>query len=126
MKTVLAIALGGALGSVLRHFMNTAVAGLAKTQFPWGILAVNVMGCFLMGAAVAVFASLWNPSQEIRAFLTVGFLGGFTTFSAFALDSMGLWTSGDAKGMILYVMASVVLSIAAVFSGSFVVWRFFA
>ncbi|MCC7304917.1 MAG: fluoride efflux transporter CrcB [Alphaproteobacteria bacterium] len=126
MKTIAAIALGGALGAVARHFMNTGVASFVKTPFPWGTMSVNVLGCFVMGVLVAVFAGSWNPSQEARAFLTVGFLGGFTTFSAFSLDAMGLWTTGDVKGMLLYVAGSVVLSLAAVFLGSFVVWKFVA
>lgn len=126
MKTIVAIALGGALGSVIRHFMNTGIAAFFKAPFPWGILAVNVLGCFVMGVLVAVFAGVWNPPQEVRAFLTVGFLGGFTTFSAFSLDAMALWTVGDMRGMAVYVLGSVALSIAAVFLGSFVVWKFVA
>lgn len=126
MKTVMAIALGGALGSVARHFMNAGLSGFFKAPFPWGILTINVLGCFFMGALVAVFASAWSPSQEVRAFLTVGFLGGFTTFSAFALDATGLWTIGDMRGMMIYVLGSVVLSIFATFAGSFLIWKFLA
>jgi fluoride exporter len=126
LKTIIAIGLGGALGSIARHFMNTGIATLVKTPFPWGILVINVVGCFLMGALIAVFAGIWNPAQEVRAFLTVGFLGGFTTFSAFSLDAMQLWTAGDMKGMLLYVAVSVVLSIAAVFAGSLIIWKVLA
>lgn len=125
-KTVIAVALGGAMGSVSRHFMNTGISAVMKTPFPWGIIAVNVLGCFIMGVLVAVFAGASNPSYDLRAFLTVGFLGGFTTFSAFSLDAMNLWTAGDMKGFALYVAGSVVLSIAAVFAGSFVAWKFIA
>ncbi len=126
MKTILVIGAGGALGSMLRHLLNTAIAGWVRGPFPWGILAVNVLGCFAMGALVALFAGAWNVSQEARAFLTVGVLGGFTTFSAFALDTMGLWTVGDSKAALAYVSASVVLSIGGAFFGSFVVWKFIA
>lgn len=124
MKMILAIGLGGALGALSRHFMNTGIAAFLKAPFPWGTLCVNVLGCFVMGVFVAVFAAFGNPSQEVRAFLTVGLLGGFTTFSAFSLDAMTLWTAGDIKGALLYVTASVVLSIAAIFLGSFIVWKF--
>jgi CrcB protein len=124
MKTIVAIALGGALGSVVRHFMNNGISTLAKGLFPWGIMGINILGCFIMGFLVAIFAGIWNPPQEVRAFLTVGFLGGFTTFSAFSLDTMSLWTSGHTQDAIAYVLGSVVLSIAAVFLGSFVVWKF--
>lgn len=126
LNTVIAVGMGGALGSIARHFMNTGISVLIKTPFPWGILVINVLGCFVMGVLVAVFAGAGNPSQDMRAFLTVGFLGGFTTFSAFSLDAMNLWTSGDAKGFALYVTASVILSIAAVFAGSFIAWKFVA
>ncbi len=126
LKTALFIGLGGALGSIARHFMNTGVSALVKSDFPWGIMAVNVLGCFIMGVLVATFAGNWNPSQDVRAFLAVGVLGGFTTFSAFSLDAMTLANSGDVKGMTLYVVGSVVLSIGAVFAGSFIAWKFIA
>ena len=126
LKTALIIGLGGGLGSMARHFMNTGISALFKSGFPWGILIVNIVGCFAMGALVALFAGFINVSQETKLFLTAGFLGGFTTFSAFALDTMSLWTSGDVKGAILYVTASVTLSILAVFAGSAIVWKFSA
>lgn len=126
MKTIAAIALGGALGAVARHFANAGVTAWLKAPFPWGIMAVNIVGCFVMGALVAVFAGAWSPSQEMRAFLAVGVLGGFTTFSAFSLDFMNLWTGGDIRGAFLYAMASVALSLLAVFLGSFVAWKLIA
>jgi CrcB protein len=79
-----------------------------------------------MGLLMAVFMTLWDPAPEIKAFLTVGFLGGYTTFSAFSADTMTLWTQGDAVATAAYVIASVTLSIAAVFLGSFIVWKFSA
>jgi fluoride exporter len=126
LKTVIAIGLGGAFGSIARHFMNSGLSAIVRTPFPWGILAINVLGCFAMGVLVAVFAGAGNPSQDMRAFLTAGFLGGFTTFSAFSLDAMNLWVSGDVKGFAIYVSASVILSIAAIFAGSFIAWKFIA
>lgn len=123
-KTIAMIALGGALGSVIRHFFNNSILTLVKTQFPVGIVAVNVLGSFLMGMLVALFAVSWNAPEHIRLFLTVGILGGFTTFSAFSLDTMLLWSRGDAAGAVLYVALSVILSIAAVFFGSFLIMRY--
>lgn len=125
-STIAVIAAGGAAGSVARHFANTGLSALFKTSFPAGILIVNVLGCFLMGVLVALFAAKLNVPQEGKLFLTVGFLGGFTTFSAFSLDTMNLWTRGDVTGAVLYVLASVILSILAVFAGSWIVWRFFS
>ncbi len=126
MKTILAVALGGALGSVLRHLTNAGIGTLLPASFPWGTLTANVLGCFVMGLLMAVFMTLWDPAPEIKAFLTVGFLGGYTTFSAFSADTMTLWTQGDAVATAAYVIASVTLSIAAVFLGSFIVWKFSA
>lgn len=117
MKTVLAIACGGALGSVLRHFVNEGVTRLAGTGFPWGILAVNVAGSFIMGVLVSLFAHLWQPSQAVRALLTVGILGGFTTFSTFSLDTAALLDRGDVPAATFYVGGSVVLSIMALYGG---------
>lgn len=125
-STIGAIAAGGALGAVMRHLLNTGISSYLGESFPWGTLVVNVIGCFIMGVLVAVFANSWSPSQDFRAFLTVGVLGGFTTFSAFSLDTMLLWTQGNMGGAFAYVMASVIFSITAVFVGSFTVWKFFA
>jgi fluoride exporter len=125
-STIGLIAAGGALGAVARHFANNGIGAVLPAGFPWGIMLVNIIGCFIMGMLVALFASSWNTSQDVRAFLTVGFLGGFTTFSAFSLDTMNLWTKGDMTGALVYVLGSVVLSILAVFAGSWLIWKFAA
>src|SRR3546814_19075285 len=78
-----AIAFGGALGAVARHLAVGQVALWAGPGFLFGTLAVNVVGSFAMGAIVELSALVWSPSPELRAFLTVGFLGAFTTFSTF-------------------------------------------
>src|SRR5262245_20778256 len=116
--TIGAIPGGGALGALTRHFVNNGLGVPTPVPFPWGILAINVIGSFLMGILVGLFAGSWNPSQDMRLFLTTGFLGGFTTFSAFSADAMALWQRGDMPGAALYVTASVVLSLVAVFFGN--------
>lgn len=122
-KTIAMIALGGACGSVIRHLMNGGISVLLKTDFPAGILFINVLGSFFMGMLFAAFTFLWSPVDDVRMFLTAGVLGGFTTFSAFSLDAMQLWSRGDAAGAMLYVILSIGFSIAAVFAGSFLVMR---
>jgi CrcB protein len=117
----LAIAIGGGLGSLARHFMSTAVQTVSGSAFPWGILAVNVLGGFLMGLVVELSALRFSLTLEARAFLTTGILGGFTTFSAFSLDTALLIERGDWTGAALYVTASVALSIAALFIGLWLV-----
>ena len=117
MKTVMAIALGGALGAVARHFISHWSVVALGNGFPWGTLTVNVVGCFALGVVVEVMALVWSPAAEWRAFLTVGVLGAFTTFSAFALDISILQERGEMLQAILYVTVSVAGSIAALFAG---------
>lgn len=114
---ILAIAAGGAIGAVLRYLFGTGVALVLGSNFPWGTLGVNVLGSFIMGALVTYFALSFNPSQELRAFLTIGLLGAFTTFSAFSLDAFQLWERGAMAEMIGYVLASVLLSISGLIIG---------
>jgi len=113
MKIVLAIALGGATGAVLRHLTAQFVQQTMPGDFPWGILAVNIIGCAIMGALVESFALAWSPSAAMRAFLTVGMLGALTTFSAFSVDVVlmierGAWAIAGG-----YIVASVLLSVGA-------------
>ena len=121
MGTVIAIALGGALGAVGRYAMSSQITQWIGPGFPWGILLVNVAGCFAMGVLAELGALTLNLSPEMRAFLTTGILGGFTTFSAFALDSAVMIERGDWISTAIYVAASVVGSIAALFLGLAVV-----
>ena len=121
---VLSIAAGGAIGSVLRHFAGVRALAMFGPAFPYGTLFVNVIGSFVMGVMVALFAHLGNPSQEMRAFLTVGLLGGFTTFSSFSLDAATLYERGQIGAAGLYIALSLILSLAAIFAGLFIVRSF--
>lgn len=117
MGTLLAVAAGGALGAMGRYLVVTGFVRLLGTGFPYGTLAANVAGSFLMGVLVAVAAQTGAVSNEMRAFLAVGLLGGFTTFSAFSLDAAILAQDGRLGAAALYVAASVAVSIAALFLG---------
>ncbi len=117
MKTILAVALGGALGSVMRYGVNIGSVKLLGAGFPWGTLFVNIAGSLAIGVLTEIFAQLWQPSPEIRVFLVTGLLGGFTTFLAFSLDAANLWQGGATAQALTYTFASVVLSIAALFVG---------
>lgn len=123
MHAALAIALGGALGALCRHYMNIAIGQFANMTFPVGIMSINVLGSFLMGIMIAVFAHYWNPPQDIKLFLLTGFLGAFTTFSVFSLDVMTLWSRGAMGEALLYIAGSVVLSVLAIFAGSGLVMK---
>jgi fluoride exporter len=115
-QVVAAIAFGGALGAVARYGVVSLVGHWAGTGFPFGTLAVNVAGSFAMGLIVELSALAWSPSPELRAFLTVGFLGAFTTFSAFSLDAALLYERGELALSAVYIMVSVVLSVGAFFA----------
>lgn len=124
MQTVIAIAAGGAIGAVARHFLNSGMSQMLGTGFPYGIMLANVLGSFLMGVLVSVFAHFWEPSQAMKAFLTVGFLGAFTTFSAFSLDAALLFERGAYGATAFYVAGSVILAVAGLFAGMMIVRMF--
>ena len=113
------VALGGGIGAGLRHGVNLAAARYLGAQFPWGTMTVNVAGSFLIGVLAAWFAFRGEraSTQSLRLFLTTGILGGFTTFSAFSLDFAQLSLRGDMLLAAGYVVASVVLSLLAIFAG---------
>ena len=117
MKTVLAIAAGGALGAVARYYVSIGTGVVLGTAFPWGTLVVNLIGCFAMGVLVELMAITWSPSAELRAFLTVGILGALTTFSAFSLDVALLHGRGEMLLGGIYILASVAASLGGVFGG---------
>lgn len=120
MINVLAVAAGGAAGSVARYLLMGRVAQWLGTGFPWGTLAVNVIGCAVYGVLIELFARVWLVGGETRALLFVGFLGGFTTFSAFSFDVFMLYERGALAAAIGYVLVSVVGSILALFAAVFV------
>lgn len=116
MGSYLIIFTGAGLGGMARHGVNMTASRLGYA-FPWGTFAVNVTGSFLMGMLAAWFALRTGVPQHVKLFLTTGVLGGFTTFSAFSLDAALLWEKGAFGPFTLYVLASVVLSVAGLFAG---------
>lgn len=125
MSTYLWIALGGALGSMARYACSGLVAGWTGDAFPWGTLLVNVVGSFVIG----LFAALTGPegrlpvALELQRFVMVGVLGGFTTFSAFSLQTLALMQQGQLARAGLNVIGSVALCLAAVWLGHLVATR---
>lgn len=117
MKLLAAIAIGGAIGALGRHFAAASVAAWLGLGFPWGTLTVNVAGSFVMGALVETMALVWSPGIELRALLTVGILGAFTTFSTFSLETVMLYERGEAVLAAVYIGASVILSVGGLFAG---------
>jgi fluoride exporter len=118
---ILAVAIGGSLGSVARYLVGILSGRLLGINFPSGTLIINVTGSFLIGLLIGLFALRWNPSEPVRVFLTVGICGGYTTFSTFSLDTFYLWERGEVAATAAYVLGSVFLSIAGTCSGIYLV-----
>jgi CrcB protein len=127
LNRILLIALGGATGSVARYWMSGLVQTLARSEtFPFGTLAVNVLGCFVIGLLSYLADSRGAFTADTRAFLTVGLLGGFTTFSAFGNETINLLLDAERWLASLNVVAHVVVGLGAVWAGrvtAFSIWR---
>ena len=114
---VLMVALGGAVGSLIRYFVAGTIQPAWWQGFPFGIFVVNITGGLIMGLITGLVALKLNMTPEMRAFLTTGVLGGYTTFSTFSLDSAMLMERGAYAQAGAYIVGSVVLSILALFGG---------
>ena len=112
LSSLLQVALGGAIGSSLRYLSNVGAMRWIGPGFPWATLFVNILGSFVMGLIVELLAQ--RGGHQYAPLLMTGILGGFTTFSAFSLDTMAIWQRGDHALAVVYVAASVGLSLAAI------------
>ena len=118
MINFLLIGAGGFIGSVLRYLVSGSVQTLSQSiAFPYGTLAVNVLGCLCIGFLSELFAARSFISTDTQAFLVVGILGGFTTFSAFGYETMNLIREGDAALALMNVGAQVLAGLGAVWLG---------
>ena len=107
----LLVFIGGGIGTAMRHGVNVAFARWFGTSFPFHTLFENVSGSLVMGLLAGYFAFRGGASQDLRLFLTTGILGGYTTFSAFSLDTVLLWERGQWSLATVYVLVSVLASI---------------
>lgn len=117
MTSLIWIALGGALGASSRHLVGLWAMRMLGTGLPWGTLFVNIAGSFAMGLFIEFLALRFQGNTELRLFVATGFLGGFTTFSAFSLDFVLMWSRGEVWWALGYALASVVCSVGALFLG---------
>ena len=122
---VAGVAMGGAVGSVARYFV-AQLQSPSWTGFPYGIFLVNVSGGFIMGVLVELMALRFSVSPEVRAFLTTGIMGGYTTFSTFSLESALLIQKGAMVNATAYIVGSAILSIVALFCGLYLVRAIYA
>ena len=113
---LLSIAAGGAVGAIGRYLVMSGVGHWLGSGFPYATLAVNIVGSFILGALVEIMTLSWSPSPEVRAFVIVGILGAFTTFSTFSLDTVTLIERGAFLATLAYVSASVIICVAGFFS----------
>ena len=113
---ILGIAFGGAIGALLRYFVGGAVYRMTSAIFPWGTLAINLSGSFLIGFLWEIFERT-STAPEIKTFLLVGILGAYTTFLTFTLETVNLIRDGEIKLALLNMLASNLLGVALVFCG---------
>tara|TARA_B100001123_G_C15217509_1_gene989861 strand:- start:31 stop:408 length:378 start_codon:yes stop_codon:yes gene_type:complete len=117
MITIIAIAMGGALGAVLRYVLGNQISLIFGTNFPFSILIINVIGSFFMGMAIESFNLFSLSNEPLGNFFTIGILGAFTTFSTFSLDALDLIMKNRISDAFLYISASVILAIGFLFLG---------
>ena len=127
MTRVFLIGVGGFLGSVARYTLSGTIQGFVRSEtFPFGTLAVNILGCFAVGLVSYLAEARGAFTADTRAFIVVGFIGGFTTFSAFGNETINLFRDAERWLGSLNVVAHVVLGLGAVWAGrvtAFFVWR---
>ena len=111
------VALGGALGSVSRFLLGPALQRAFNATFPVGTLFINILGSLILGFVMRLTIEGVNVTPEARAFIAIGFCGGFTTFSTFTYEALRLLEDGEGSRAALYILASVLLSLGAAFVG---------
>jgi CrcB protein len=116
-RTFWAVAIGAALGGVSRYYLASAIQQRVGPTFPWGTLVINVSGSLLLGVLMRYALATPTVSSEVRAFLTTGFCGGYTTFSTYSYETATLLEDGQYTRAGTYALASVVLALVATFAG---------
>lgn len=118
LKHILLVGIGGAAGSMLRFFTGMLVARFHTGNFPLGTFLINVIGCFIMGLVMARIMA--TPNDTLKFLLATGFCGGYTTFSAFSYENLELLNSGHTAIAVVYISASIVAGVVAVWAGSLI------
>lgn len=114
---LIAIAAGGALGAVMRYLVSNGIYGWLGRGFPWGTMTVNVLGSLVMGLLFVLLTERLALGPQWRAFLLIGFLGAFTTFSTFSMETLNLLEGGEVMRAVLNMVGSVVICVGAAWLG---------
>ena len=120
MLKVIIVGFGGFFGSIFRYLIYLLSNNVIGYSFPFGTFLVNILGCFLIGLTYQIFNDMISLSDNLKLFMTIGFLGGFTTFSAFSLDAFLLYQSNSKLAAIIYIFITLVLSLLAMLGGMWV------
>ncbi|MDL2243546.1 fluoride efflux transporter CrcB [Bacteroidales bacterium OttesenSCG-928-J19] len=123
-KEILLVGLGGGVGSIFRYLTSVLVSKHCPSIFPWGTLVVNVIGCLLIGLLLGMIEKNQLLSPGLRFLLVTGFCGGYTTFSTFALENVNLFNTQHSLTAILYIAASILLGLLAVWGGLYLIKLF--
>ena len=119
LKEIIAVFIGGGLGSVLRFLVNK-IQIVSENNFPYSTFISNFLGCFILGLVLGYFIKNENPNSILFVFLTVGLCGGFTTFSSFSNESLQLIQNGEILTFLTYLLGSLVVGILSVYGGAIV------
>lgn len=121
MKSLLIVGIGSFFGGALRFYLSSLMKTVCNQYFPWGTLLVNLIGCFLFGVVFALFNRVSSPTNTWCLLLTTGVCGGFTTFSAFAHESVQMLQNGNLLGFASYIAISVILGLLLIALGYWIV-----
>lgn len=124
-KTLFLIGSGGFFGSIVRYLAQSWINQSTQSSFPWGTFFINILGSLLIGIVYAISDKMDVFSQQFRLFFAIGFCGGFTTFSSFAMEKLSLINSGQFLQMFIYLALSVIVGVIMVWLGFFIIRHLF-
>lgn len=119
-KTIILVGLGGAIGSILRYLSGWFASKYFQSSFPISTLAINILGSLLIGVFIGILAKYYPENHPLKFLLIIGFCGGFTTFSSFAVENYNLFQNGNQFSAYIYIITSVILTISAVGFGNYI------
>ncbi|WP_396137854.1 fluoride efflux transporter CrcB [Flavobacterium sp.] len=118
-KTIILVGLGGAIGSILRYLSGWFASKYFQGSFPISTLVINILGSLLIGVFIGVLAKFYPENHPLKFLLIIGFCGGFTTFSSFAVENYNLFQNQQQFSAYIYIITSVILTISAVGIGNY-------